>query len=320
MNGEKKNGQMNVGGQAVIEGVMMRSPSAYSVAVRHPEGHIVVKKEPYTSWTQRFRLLNLPIFRGAVVLIETIVLGIKALTYSGNVAMEAEAQAEGKKADSPGGFWAAVRTGLTVTVALGLGLALFFYLPLILVDWMGIRSGFWFNMMDGLLRLTIFLLYLFGITLLKDVRRIFQYHGAEHKSIFAFEKGLELTVPNAQRFGTHHPRCGTSFLLFVMVVSILVFVFLGRPETVGDRLIRLLFVPLIGGISYELIRLSGKYGDAPLLRWAVLPGLWLQRITTKEPSDDQVEVAIAALKAVLDQEAGPGENVEEENVRKIASR
>ncbi len=294
---EKQNGKMNVGGQAVIEGVMMRSPSAVSVAVRHPEGHIVVKRQPYVSWTQRVKLFNLPIFRGAVVLIETIVLGIQALTFSGDVAMEAE---EGRKEKKRGGFWGSLRIGLTVTVALALGLALFFYLPLILTDLLGVRSGFWFNMVDGGFRLGIFLLYLFGITMLKDIRRIFQYHGAEHKSIFAFENGLDLTVSNAQRFGTHHPRCGTSFLLFVMIVSILVFVFLGRPETLGDRLVRLLFVPLIGGISYELIRLSGKYGGSLWLSWAVAPGLWLQRITTKEPSDDQVEVALAALRAVLD--------------------
>ncbi len=317
------NGKINVGGQAVIEGVMMRSPDAISVAVRKPSGEIVVKKDPFVSLTQRYKLLNLPIFRGGIALIETLILGIRALAFSGDVAIEAEDEKDGKKKPAGDkeskGILSGLRLGLTVAVSFALGLALFFYLPLILTDLLGIRSGFWFNLVDGGFRLLIFLLYLLGITMLKDIRRIFQYHGAEHKSIYAFENQLELTIPNAQRFSTLHPRCGTSFLLFVMVVSILVFVFLGKPDTIGERLMRLLFVPVIGGISYELIRLSGKYANNPVVAWVVKPGLWLQRITTKEPTDDQVEVALIALKSVLDKDfSGRMELIEAENVSEIA--
>jgi len=302
----EKNEKINVGGQAVIEGVMMRSPHAISVAVRKLSGDIVVKKDPFISWTKRHKILNLPIFRGAVALIESIVLGIRALSFSGDIAMEDEnnkdkpkdEQKEEQKEVIPKKMsgW---RLGLLVLFSFGIGLLLFFYLPLILTDLIGVKSGFWFNVVDGGFRLLVFLLYLLLITLIKDIRRIFQYHGAEHKSIFAFEKKIELTVPNAQTFKTFHPRCGTSFLLIVMIVSVFVFLFLGRPDTISDRLIRLLFVPIIGGVSYEFIRLSGKYADNKLASWLISPGLWLQRITTKEPDDSQVEVAIAALESSL---------------------
>lgn len=294
---KEKNEKMNVGGQAVIEGVMMRSPHAVSVAVRNPSGDILVKKDRYVSWTKRFKILNLPIFRGAVVLIESIVLGIRALAFSGDIAMEEEKSDGKQETEEIPKKMSGFRLGLLLIVSFGVGLLLFFYVPLILTDLLGIKSGFWFNMVDGGFRLLIFLLYLFFITMLKDIRRIFEYHGAEHKSIFTFENELELTVPNTRKFTTFHPRCGTSFLLIVMIVSVLVFLFLGRPETISDRLIRLLFVPVIGGISYEFIRLSGKYGDRKFASFLVAPGLWLQRITTKEPDDSQLEVAFAALKS-----------------------
>ena len=299
---KEKNEEINVGGQAVIEGVMMRSPHAVSVAVRKLSGAIVVKKDRYISWTKRFKILNLPIFRGAVVLIESIVLGIRALAFSGDIAMEEE-----KSNGKPGAEetleipkkMSGFRLGLLLIVSFGIGLLLFFYLPLVLTDLLGIKSGFLFNIVDGGFRLLVFFLYLIFITMLKDIRRIFEYHGAEHKSIFTFENKLELTVSNTRKFTTFHPRCGTSFLLIVMIVSVLVFLFLGRPETISDRLIRLLFVPVIGGISYEFIRLSGKYADRKFASFLVAPGLWLQRITTKEPDDSQLEVAFAALKSSI---------------------
>jgi uncharacterized protein YqhQ len=310
----QKNEKINVGGQAVIEGVMMRSPHAISVAVRKLSGDIVVKKEPFVSWTKRHKILNLPIFRGGVALIESIILGIRALSFSGDIAIEEENKKEKAEKNKEKNIEETIeetedefipskmsgwRLGLLVLFSFGIGLLLFFYLPLVLTDLLGVKSGFWFNVVDGAFRLLVFLLYLGLITLIKDIRRIFQYHGAEHKSIFAFENKLDLTIPNAQSFTTFHPRCGTSFLLIVMVVSIFVFLFLGRPDSIPDRLIRLLFVPVIGGISYEFIRLSGKFSDNKIASIFIAPGLWLQRITTKEPDDSQVEVAIAALQSSL---------------------
>ena len=300
--------KISVGGQAVIEGVMMRSPEYVSVAVRKPDGRILVKREAFLSWTKRFKVMGWPFVRGGVTLIESMVLGIRALNFSGEVAMTEEEREKAKnKAESKkDGAWQRFTMGATVVFALGLGLLLFFYVPLLLTDWVGVGdSGLMFNLVDGGFRLVIFLLYLFLISRWKEIRRVFEYHGAEHQSIFAFEDGKELVPENASAYTTHHPRCGTSFLLVVMLVSILVFVFLGRPHTVSDRLIRLLFVPVIGGLSYEIIRLSAK----PSGRWLALsltaPGLWLQRITTQRPDTSQLEVALAALKSALDMDLGP---------------
>jgi uncharacterized protein YqhQ len=188
---------------------------------------------------------------------------------------------------------------LPMVVALVGGIGLFFYVPLLLTEWTGVRGGIAFNLVDGVFRLLIFLAYLWAVSLWKEMRRVFQYHGAEHKSIFVFEAGLPLLPNETRRFTTFHPRCGTSFLLLVMITSIVVFSFLGRPETVGERLLRLAFVPLIGGIAYELIKLSAKPRWQRWMQPIILPGLWLQRITTKEPSLDQVEVAMEAVKACL---------------------
>jgi uncharacterized protein YqhQ len=302
---EKK---LMVGGQAVIEGVMMRSPEMVAVACRRTDGSIVVWRKPYRSLLSRFKVLALPLFRGTVVLIEALVLGIQALTYSGDVAMEDEnAKQNGKAATGkprPGQRTAMQKIwmGITLAFAFALGLGLFFYVPLLLTEWLGARSGFWFNLVDGIIRLVFFLGYLWLITMMKDIRRVFEYHGAEHKSIFNFEEKQELTPENASAFSRFHPRCGTSFLLIVMLVSILVFMALGRPEDVGERLMRLAFIPVIGGISYEFIRLSDKGYRNSFWRLFILPGLWLQRLTTKEPDHGQLEVAIVALKVALGEE------------------
>ncbi len=302
MNEKKK---IQVGGQAVIEGVMMRSPEFVSVAVRKPDGKITLKQKRYISFTQRLKFLGWPLIRGGVVLIESLVLGIKALNFSADIAMAELEKEQGKvksKKSRSSDFKSNMSIVMTMVVAFGLGLLIFFYLPLLLAELTGVQSGILFNIIDGVIRLLFFLIYLALISQWKEIRRIFEYHGAEHKSIFAYEQGQPLTLKGVKSFSTHHPRCGTSFLLIVMLVSIVVFIFLGKPEDWGDRLIRFLFIPVIGGVSYEIIRLSGTKSGLKLSRILVAPGLWLQRITTKEPDDAQLDVALVALKSALNQD------------------
>ena len=287
-----------VGGQAVIEGVMMRSPTALATAVRTPDGRIVIRKKPFKSIIRRLRFLNIPIVRGGIHLIETMGLGIDALMFSADQAISEERIDEKKsRLTDTLMMWG------TVVVAFALSLGLFFYLPLILTDLLGVEGTVWFNVVDGIFRVAMFVLYLWGISKLPDMARVFQYHGAEHKSIHAFEQHRELTPAGARPFTTLHPRCGTSFLFFVMLISTVVFVFLGKPHTVADRLERLAFVPLIGGLAYEAIKLSGRFAKAVWLKPLIWPGLMMQKITTKEPDDSQLEVSMAALKAVLTPEA-----------------
>ncbi len=303
--------KIHVGGQAVIEGVMMRSPNRVAVAVRRPDGKIVLKNDPYISLTKRGKFWGSPIIRGAVILIESMVLGVKALTFSGDVAIEEEQKKENnkkKKKSKPTGLSNLWLIG-TVIFSLFFGLALFFYLPLILTELLGAKSGFWFNIIDGVIRILIFLLYLVLITQWKDIQRIFEYHGAEHQTIFTYEDGKDLTVENSSKYTPHHPRCGTSFLITVLLVSIFVFMFLGKPDTIVERLIRLAFVPVIGGLSYEAIKLSDKNKNNPLVRIAIKPGLWLQKITARKPDESMLEVAIVALKASLGKEIVDGENI-----------
>ena len=288
--------RFSIGGQAVLEGVMMRSPAAVATAVRKPDGSIALVRRPFRGITARLRFLDVPVLRGAVNLVETLYLGMQSLSWSAEQAMEEEEQ----KAARPRRPWVqSLLLALPIVVALAGGIGLFFYVPLMLTEWTGVRGGIAFNLVDGVFRLVIFLAYIWGISLWKEMHRVFQYHGAEHKSIFVFESGLPLVPESTRRFTTYHPRCGTSFLLLVMLTSIVVFSFLGRPEDVGERLLRLAFVPLIGGIAYELIKLSGKQRCQRWMWPIILPGLWLQRITTKEPTLDQVEVAMAAVKACL---------------------
>jgi uncharacterized protein YqhQ len=293
--------QMNVGGQAVIEGVMMRSPDSVAVAVRKPDGGIRVRCRPHVPWTKRVRALGWPFIRGGVILIESLVLGFKALEYSSEAAMADTVKPDPKPSGSAEKWLMAG----TLVFSFAAGLLLFFYLPLLVAGWTGVKSSVAFNLIDGAVRLVVFLAYLTLIRQWKDIRRIFEYHGAEHKSIFAFESGKPLDVDSARPFSVRHPRCGTSFLLTVVWVSILVFLFLGRPDTVGDRLVRLLFLPVIGGLSYEIIRLASTPAGEWLSKTLVAPGVWLQRLTTEEPDDGQIEVALAALRAALGQPAGP---------------
>ncbi len=288
-----------IGGQAVIEGVMMKSPTRISTSVRRTTGEIVSRVQPYVALSKRKKVLGLPVLRGAVNLFEQLYLGIKCLTFSAEVVSAGEEEIKEKR-----GWKTSLSAGLTVVVALGAGMLLFFYLPLVIANLVGAKGSIAFNIVDGLVRLTIFFIYLMVLNLWKDMRRVFEYHGAEHKSIHCFEMGEELSVENVKKHTTRHNRCGTSFLLVVMVISVIVFIFMGRPDDLRQRLLRLCAVPVIGGISYELIRLAGKQTGGVLMKLLTAPGLALQRFTTREPSDDQIEVALDALKNALDPEAG----------------
>jgi len=287
-----------VGGQAVIEGVMMRSPNAIATAVRTPGGRIVVRKKPFRSVMKKLPFLNIPLLRGGIHLIESMSIGIGSLMYSADQAMEDDRVSEEKK-----GIGDTLMMWGTIVLAFALSMGLFFYLPLLITDWMGVKHSIWFNVVDGIIRIIMFVLYLKLISRMKDMARVFEYHGAEHMSIHAFENKKELTVDETRPFTTLHPRCGTSFLFFVMLIALVVFSFLGRPETIPDRLLRLCFIPVIGGLAYEVIKLSGKYKDAAVLKPLIWPGLMLQKITTSRPDDDQIEVGLSALRAVLTPEA-----------------
>jgi uncharacterized protein YqhQ len=368
-----KDDRLTIGGQAVIEGVMMRSPDLVVTSVRRPGGEIVHRAEPYVSVTKRNSILAIPVIRGAISLFETLYIGIKSLSYSAEIASEeaegensrglengagtgenagrAEAagraradaaegarRAEGAGAEAtvrpegagagaaggaeaggaeaagrrgaaaargsgrkpgPGGWKSSLSMGGTIVLALAIGLLLFFWLPLVVAEHVGVKGSVLFNVVDGLVRLAIFFLYLALISLWRDMRRVFEYHGAEHKCITTYEDGEDLTLENARRHTTSHRRCGTSFLLIVMVIAIIVFIFMGRPDSITDRLRRFALVPLIAGISYELTRLAGRKSAGALFRVITAPGLLLQRFTAREPSDDQIEVALDALRRAL---------------------
>ncbi len=274
---------------------MMRSPERIATAVRTPAGDIVIEAEPFVSLTKRFRILNIPIVRGAIALVETFAIAIKALSFSADQAVEGEGKdpVKAKKGLSRGYM------ALTVFAAFVIGFALFFYIPLLLTERMGLESGFLFNLVDGFIRLLFIFLYIVLITRWKEMQRIFEYHGAEHKTIFAFEKGEEVVLANVLKHPRVHPRCSTSFLFLVVIVSIVLFIILGRPTSVGDRMVRFSFIPVIGGVSYELLKLSARPAVSRYIGFLFWPGLVMQRLTTKEPSCDQIEVAIAALKASL---------------------
>jgi uncharacterized protein YqhQ len=288
-----------IGGQAVIEGVMMRSPKRVATAVRLPDGTVEVKTREYRSLSRRVPLLSLPILRGAVVLVESLRIGVEALAFSAEAAVkEDEAPKPAAKPERRFGTLG-LGMGFTVAISFVIGFGVFFWLPLFLTERTGVRDPFAFNLIDGALRLLFFLAYIVGIGFWGEMQRIFQYHGAEHKTIHNLESGLELSPENASLQSRFHPRCGTSFLFLVVLVSFVVFAFLGRPDSIADRLIRFALIPLIAGVSFEIIRFAGAHSDRGWVRWLSEPGLRLQRLTTREPSRDMLEVAIAALRAVL---------------------
>jgi uncharacterized protein YqhQ len=288
---------VRVGGQAVMEGVLMRSPNFWGMAVRTPAGNVDVQAEPFRSVTRKSKLLRLPIIRGFVSLAETLWLGMKALTLSTNIALGEEEDLSKKE--------------IAVTMLFGIGLALLLFLavPIWATKGVGallgdsIQNPVLFNLVEGVLRIAVFMAYLLLITAFsKDIKRFFAYHGAEHKAIKVYERGEVLVPENARKLDTSHVRCGTSFVLYVLVLSILVFSFLGVNGWLQMVLSRVIVIPLVAGLAFEFIMWSAKHQDSAIVRALVWPGLQLQKLTTREPTDDQVEVAMASLKKVLTKE------------------
>lgn len=283
------NKKPNVGGQAVIEGVMMRGKTHVAVAVRQPDGEISVDVRPVNSISDRYPILKKPFLRGVVSLVESLVMGMKALAYSAQVS-----GAEDEKLDSK-------EMALTIAVSAGLAILLFIVIPTWSMRFLtGITQDHMaLNLAEGVLRMAIFLAYIAAISSMNDIQRVFQYHGAEHKTIYTYEAGLPLKVENVRPFSTLHPRCGTNFLMIVMLISMFIFTFLGWPSLLERIASRIILMPVIAGVSYELIRYAGAHTDNPLVRIAITPGLLLQKLTTRQPDDSQIEVAIASLKAVV---------------------
>ena len=362
-----------VGGQAVIEGVMMRAPNSYAVAVRKQDGSIVFKAEPLPKLSDKYPILKVPVLRGSAVLIHSMLLGVKALNFSATVAFEDQVEGEEVKTEAPLAAKAAAATGALATTAhvieapgqfahaqannqaqpksvsagatataagsmvfaLFFNVLLFIVLPLLLTNvlfiyfgwgnapqashaqtaadaswyqsawgWLQaymkpVRPSFAFNFVDGLIRMAFFITMIYTFSRLNDIKRVFEYHGAEHKTVFTWEMGEDLTVANARRHPRQHPRCGTSFLMVVMLVSIVLFSIIKFDSLLLNMLSRIALIPVIAGVSYEVIRAAGKKESGPIFKLMTLPGIWLQNLTTREPSDDQLEVAIYALKESL---------------------
>lgn len=292
-----------VGGQAVIEGVMMRVPGAYSTAVRDPDGKIHTDRHKFESITDRKPHFKKPIIRGALSLFEAMKMGFQTLQWSADIAMPEESEKINPIID-----------GLMTLVSILLAIGLFFAGPIGLTTWLFDKDQdpFIFNIISGTVRIFFFLIYLILISLLSDVKRLFQYHGAEHKTVYNFESGKSLNIKNAQDFPTQHPRCGTSFMFIIMIVAILSFsildsilmFFVGEIQPWMRITMHIPFMPLVAGIGYEVLKLTAKHRDNIIFKMLAQPGLWLQNITTKEPDDSQVEVSIAALESAF------GESIE----------
>ncbi|HZP82578.1 MAG TPA: DUF1385 domain-containing protein [Chthonomonadaceae bacterium] len=338
---------LQYGGQAVIEGVMMRSPRYFAVACRKPDGAIISQcEEVDKSFIGRLKWLNKPFLRGTLALIDAMALGTRALAFASNVQMQAEQEARAKsgqeiapseeparlrltaseaslvngppvivpEADPKSSRINDIAIGGTIAISFAFGIGLFVLLPTLLTD-LGRRLGFgaeahnaalWGNVFDGLIRMAIFFGYIGLISFMPQIRAVFQYHGAEHKSINTLEAGLPLTVENAMRASRIHPRCGTSFIFIVLVINLIVFMFLPRPEQVYLRFpLHLSVIPLVAGIAYEVIKFAGRFRQNPLVMAVFAPGMWSQYLTTREPNPDQVEVALTSLRAVLEAEGHP---------------
>ncbi len=302
----------SIGGQAVIEGVMMRGPKESAIAVRKPDGEIIVEKKPVYSFVQKYKINKIPLIRGVFSFFESLISGTKALMFSAEfydiedeedkkkkeAMTDEELKAYNKKNEKmlTGAIFA------SVAIALAFGVGVFMLLPTFLVgllrDFMHLNNNFLSTLLEGIVRIVIFVLYILAVSQMKDIRRVFEYHGAEHKSIFCYEAGEELTVENVKKQKRLHPRCGTSFLILVMIISIIMFSFISWDNPIMRVVIRLALLPAVAGISYELIKFAGRHSGV-IVDIISAPGMWLQKITTKEPDDAQIEVAIEALKSVL---------------------
>ena len=293
-----------IGGQAVIEGIMMRNKDKYSIAVRKPDHEIEVTVRDCKLLTEKHKWMGYPIIRGVVSFIDSLITGISTINYSASFYDDPEEQ-KITKADEIGKSlfkdkFESVLMAFTVILSVFMAVGLFMLLPYFVSRLVKgyVASKTLLNFIEGLVRVAIFILYLLIISLMKDIKRTFMYHGAEHKTIYCYESGLELTVENAKKFTTLHPRCGTNFLFIVMATSIILFSFFGWPNILVRIIMRILCIPIVAGISYEIIKFLGKYNNI-LSKIVAYPGMMLQHITTNEPEDDQLEVAIKALKAVI---------------------
>lgn len=295
----------SIGGEALIEGIMMRGPNSTASAYRQTDGGIIIEKSGYQPLGKRYKILGIPVIRGVVNLLESLVIGIKALMHSADFIEIEEAEPSktdiflekifGDKLKDAAIYFALV-------LALGLGIVLFMIVPNLfasLIKLAGIESKVLLNVFEGIIRLVIFFSYIILISQIKDIKRVFEYHGAEHKTIHAYENEEELTVDNIAKYPTKHPRCGTAFLFLVMMISIIVFSFIGWHSVILNVLFRLMLVPVVAGISYEILKLAGRF-DNKLMTVISYPGMFLQNYTTREPHDDQIEIAIAALNGVLE--------------------
>jgi len=303
------------GGQAVLEGVMMRSPSSWAVAIRTPEGDITEVVQEISSPMQRRRLWRLPVVRGVVALGESLAIGFRALSISANVMTQEK--------DEHGEIKTQIGRGQIIfsfTIAIAFALMLFKVGPVLVTSWLPIGSTELFVVVEGLIRVSVLIGYIVLISFLPDLRRVFMYHGAEHKTINALEAGADLTPTNVQKYSLIHPRCGTAFLLWVMVIAVFVFAFVGRPVWYWLIASRILLLPVIAGLAYEVIRFAGKHQSNRVVMTVLAPGLWLQRLTTREPTDDQVEVSIRALRRVIEHEESetPDERRREARVEVMA--
>lgn len=300
----------SIGGQAVLDGVMMKGPDRLAVTIRRPDGRLHIRTTPLKKSN---KLRKIPILRGVFVFFDSLVTGMSTIMYSADVIADADDEEEEK-----GKFelWMEEKFGekavwnffmyAAVAIAIVISVGVFILLPTVAVNLLGFVTDnhIVLNLAEGIFRMLLFVLYIWAISRMEDIKVTFQYHGAEHKTIHCFEKGLELTPENARQFYTLHPRCGTSFLMFVMVISLILFSLLGWPNLAVRLLSRILLIPVVAGLSYELLRWAGR-SDSWLVRILSVPGLWLQKITTNEPTDEQLEVAIASMKAVLVDEDAP---------------
>jgi len=284
-----------VGGQAVLEGVMMRSPHAWAIACRKPTGEVSTHSEPLERLSEKHQWMGWPVVRGIITLGHAMTLGFRALRFSANVALdEIPADDKGKKLEVSG--WVAA---VNIIISVGFFIFMYKFLPLVAATELKKVNPLFgeqivFNLVDGIIRILLFLLFIWGVSLLKDIHRVYEYHGAEHKTVYAFENGDPLETDSVQKYSTYHPRCGTSFLMTVMIISILVYTAVPVTTFWARFAVRIALLPVIAGLSYEIIRFAAKHRGS-LFALMTTPGLWLQRITTQPPSDDQAQCAIVAL-------------------------